>query len=46
MARSHSQNFNSGFSWIPDNTNSNNDEPTSADDELAEKIAARKRGNK
>jgi hypothetical protein len=46
VARSHSQNFNSGFSWIPDNENSNNDEPISADDKLAEKIAARKRGNK
>ena len=46
VARSHSQKFNTGFSWIPDNENSNNDEPFSADDKLAEKIAARKRGNK
>jgi hypothetical protein len=46
VARSHSQNFNSGFSWIPDNTNSNDDEPKSADEILAAKIAARKRGNK
>jgi hypothetical protein len=35
VARSHSQNFNSGLSWVPDNTNSNNEEPISSNDELA-----------
>ena len=45
-ARSHSKDFSAGLSWIPDEINSNNDGPKSADDELAAKIAARKRGNK